>query len=69
MGLFLNTKKTKAMAFNQKETSKLATLTGDDIEIVTDFKYLGSYVGSSEKDICIRISLAWQAMDKMKKRT
>ena len=31
-----------------------------------DFKYLGSYVGSSEKDINIRIGLAWGAFNKLR---
>ena len=33
---------------------------------VEDFKYLGSYVGSTEKDIDARIGLAWSAFDKLR---
>ena len=39
---------------------------GHTIEIVEEFKYLGSYINSIEKDVNIRIALAWTAFDKLK---
>ena len=39
---------------------------GQPINIVDDFKYLGSYVGSTERDVKVRIGLAWTAFDKLK---
>ncbi|ESO04084.1 hypothetical protein HELRODRAFT_173161 [Helobdella robusta] len=36
------------------------------IAIVDDFKYLGSYITSSEKDVDNRIALAWIALTKLK---
>jgi len=37
-----------------------------EIEIVDNFKYLGSNLSSSEKDITCRIALAWAAFSKLK---
>ena len=69
IGLELNVKKTKCMLFNNAKNSsqKLYTNGGKEIEIVDDFRYLGSYIESSEKDISIRKALAWQAIHKMRK--
>ena len=39
---------------------------GQRIKIVDDFKYLGSYVGSTERDVKVRIGLAWPAFAKVK---
>ena len=36
------------------------------INIVDDFKYPGSYVGSTERDFKVRIALAWAAFAKIK---
>ena len=36
------------------------------INIVDDFKYLESYVGSTERDAYVRIGLAWTAFAKVK---
>jgi hypothetical protein len=42
------------------------TINGEPIEVVNDFKYLGSYMSSSEKDVNNRITLAWVAFHKLK---
>ena len=47
------------------EDSYLKSLSGDDIEHVDDFLYLGSWVDTSEKDLNTRIAKAWSAMSKM----
>ena len=36
------------------------------ISTVDDFKYLGSYIRSSEKDIDMRIGLTWTAFEKLR---
>ncbi len=42
-------------------------LNGESIEIVDDFKYLGSMISSSEKDFKNRIGQAWGAFWKLEK--
>ncbi|XP_072033027.1 uncharacterized protein [Amphiura filiformis] len=63
----MNAKKTKAMLY--KETpSSIKTLDGSELEIVHDFKYLGTWTAStSEKDFNIRKALAWKACNSMDK--
>ena len=39
---------------------------GQPIAIVENFKYLGSYIGDTDKDIRNRIALAWAAFAKLK---
>ena len=69
-GLEINVKKTEQMRLNQPSDSPPApklVIDGEEIAIVDDFKYLGSYVGSTEHDINVRIGLAWTAFAKLKK--
>jgi hypothetical protein len=69
-GLEINVKKTEQMRLNQPSDSQPApklVIDGEEIAIVDDFKYLGSYVGSTEHDINVRIGLAWTAFAKLKK--
>ena len=58
-------KKTKGLPLNTENPTPLHTLDGMELEWVEDFKYLGSWVESTEKDISIRKALAWQALNKM----
>ena len=44
----------------------LNTIGGSILKEVEDFKYLGSWVNTSEKDIKIRKALAWKALNGMK---
>ncbi|XP_072035741.1 uncharacterized protein [Amphiura filiformis] len=46
VGLSLNAKRTKGMVSNMAAF----TLDGSELEEVDDFKYLGAWIGSSEKD-------------------
>ena len=56
--------KTEFMVFNQPEG--ITTSSKDEnLKCVSDFKYLGSWIESSKKDIGVRIGLAWSAMNKM----
>ena len=66
VGLALNAKKTKYITYNiDTEGSALKTNDGTELENVEDFKYLGSWVDSTDKDIKIRKAQAWQALNKM----
>jgi hypothetical protein len=69
VGLEINVKKTEQMRLNQPATSSPPPpliIDGQSIEIVDEFKYLGSYMGSTEKDVANRIALAWGAFNKLK---
>ena len=39
---------------------------GQPLNKVDDFKYLGSYIGSTERDVKVRIGLAWAAFANVK---
>ena len=65
VGLSLNARKTEVMAYNIKDHLELRTASGAELKRVGDFKYLGSWVESTEKDLKIRRALAWQALNKM----
>ena len=64
VGLRVNEKKTEYISYNQYE-SEIITLTGKQLKCVEDFKYLGSWINTSENDINTRIGLAWEAAKKM----
>ena len=53
IGLNINAGKTEFISINQAENEKMKSLNGKDIKKVSDFKYLGSYIQSSEKDMNI----------------
>ena len=65
VGLGMNAKKTKGLAYNIENPTPLHTADGTELEWVDDFKYLGSWVESSEKDVNIRKALAWKALNGM----
>ena len=67
IGLEMNAKKTKVMAYNHDEEIKIMTRDGSQLEVVQDFKYLGSWIDSTEKDIKIRKAEAWKALNKLNK--
>ena len=68
--LEINAKKTEQMRLNMPSDSppptNNLTIDNQQIEIVDDFKYLGSYIGSTEHDIKVRIGFAWAAFAKLK---
>lgn len=73
VGLQINTEKTKLMIvddYHQLPGSfgpyQALNLNGEYIEVVKDFKYLGSMMSSSEKDMRARKGQAWGAFWKMK---
>ena len=57
IGLHINAKKTEYITYNQDE-GEIITLTGNQLKCVKDFKYLGSWIGSSKKNMNTRIGLA-----------
>ena len=71
VGLQINAEKTKFMSYNITEDIELKL--GDDTIIKRaetgtkeqDFKYLGSWVDNSYKDLKVRKALAWSALHKM----
>ena len=66
IGLKINAKKTKSIVFNHQLPVTLHTLDGSELEIVQDFKYLGSLTQSTEADIMSRKAAAWKACNKLK---
>ena len=42
-------------------------LSGDRIKQVEDFKYLGSYIASTEHDVHSRLGKVWDALDQLDK--
>lgn len=67
VGLGLNGSKTKFLAYNTEAHPPLRTRLGTVLEQKEDFKYLGSWVDDSAKDINVRKSLAWKALNDMTK--
>ena len=67
VGLGLNGPKTKYLAYNIEVPTILRTREGVILEQKDDFKYLGSWVNESEKDIAVRKALAWKALNDMDK--
>ena len=53
VGLGINAKKPKSIPFNCDDPAPLTTADGSKIDWVDDFKYLSSWVESTEKDIAI----------------
>ena len=66
VGLRLNAKKTEVMTYNiPQEHLPLTSTEGAALKEVTDFKYLGAWVGATEKDVKVRKALAWRALNGM----
>ena len=68
IGLHLNEGKTKYIGVNLPEgVEKVTAASGEDIEKVSDFVYLGSRIMRSEKDFEVRKGKAWGACHQLKK--
>ena len=63
IGLRLNEKKTEYMLFNCN--GQIKSLNGKNLKQVESFKYLGSEIFSTEKDVKSRIGKAWGALNKL----
>ena len=66
IGLHVNAHKTEYMCFNQ--TDDISTLGGSSLKLVDKFTYLGSSVSSTKKDIDMRLTKAWTAINKLSVR-
>ena len=55
--------KTEYMCYNQ--TGDISTLEGTPLKLVDKFTYLGSSVESTEKDIDMRLTKAWTAINRL----
>ena len=64
IGFGVNADKTEYISMNQKNNSCI-TLKGKIIKQVNYFKYLGSYVASTDHDVNVRIGQAWAALNNM----
>ena len=51
------------MCYNQ--TGDISTLDGTSLKLVDKFTYLGSSISSTEKDIDVRLTKAWTAIDRL----
>ena len=65
-GLSMNAGKTKCMSYNNNQHVDIKTIDGTDLKRVEDFKYLGAWVDSSEKDVKIRKAQAWRTCHQMR---
>jgi len=63
----INAGKTKFIACNEQNDDSLTTIDGRVLEKVEDYKYLGAWIKSSDKDLKIRKAMAWKACNKMTK--
>ena len=63
VGLKVNIKKTQNMNINSNKTVK--SIDGEVLKNVDNFIYLGSEIGSTDKEIKIRIAKSWAALDKL----
>ena len=63
----MNAKKTQFMVYNQPTRVKIHTVDGSCLEEVKDFKYLGSWVRSTEQDIQVRKAMVWKVCNKLTK--
>ena len=57
------------MTFNFNEKAKITTKNGTILAVKEDFKYLGPYISSTEKDIRVRKAHAWSALHDLKNIT
>ena len=63
IGLHVNVHKTKYMCFNQ--TCDISTLGGSSQKLVDQFTYLRTSVSSTEKDIDMRLTKTWTAINRL----
>ena len=64
VGPNINEDKTEYMAYNTPGDTELLA-SGKPLKKVIDFKYLGSWVDNSAKDIKIRNAQAWSALRRL----
>jgi hypothetical protein len=67
IGLHINAEKTEFICLNQDSSVGMKSTNGKNIKQVDDFKYLGSYISSTEHDVNVRLGKAWGALNAMDK--
>ena len=67
VGLYLNELKTEQMTldYSNQDNLSIKTLNNTTLKRVNDYKYLGSFISSSEKDFQVRKGLAWAACNQL----
>ena len=63
VGLHLNAAKTEDIVYNQ-QVEVINSMNGEEIKCVNDFKYLGSWIDSTLKNINVRKAQAWVGCNK-----
>ena len=63
VGLLVNAHKTEYMCYNQ--TGDISILDGTFLKLVDKFTYFGSSVSSTERDIDMRLTKAWTAINSL----
>ena len=53
--------------FNHDSPVEIKVKNGNTLKIMENFKYLGAWMESTEKDFAVRKSLAWSSCHKLKK--
>ena len=67
VGLHCNATKTELQAYNQETPAIIKARDGTPMKVVTNFKYLGAWTESTEKDFTVRKALAWSACHRLRK--
>ena len=68
VGLVMNCSKAKFITLNiPEEESGLVDSTGNQLEKVNDFVYLGAWIATTERDLRVRKAKAWAACHKLEK--
>ena len=68
VGLYLNKAKTEYVNFSENNSiTEIKTRNNTTLKQVDDYKYLGSYISSSEKDFNVRKGMSWAASNDMHK--
>ena len=65
IGLKANAKKTKCQVYTQPEPVQIVTLDGTILEVINDFRYLGSMTRNTKADLKCRKAAAWRTCDKL----
>ena len=65
VGLYINSKKTQCINYNQPK-GIITAIDGGVIKEVEDYKYLGAWISSSKKDFTTRRARAWDIAHKLK---
>ena len=53
------------MCLNHEKHINIKSLPGHDIKYVEEFKYVSSYIGSTQYDVRIRIGSSWEAVNSL----